>query len=123
MAQTQLTQDSSGPQFRANKSLKRQIDYTPLPNKLKVPCSNTNRENQLKRFQAEITELGADLSRMQPNMKAVDQFEDVESRLKVTQNALEQARNGAKQAESQFEMVKEKRSKRFNDAFNHIKKK
>jgi structural maintenance of chromosome 1 len=120
---SQTQGDSSAPSGDAIRVRTGEIDYKKLSRDLKSQQSNAQHESQVKRMQGQMADLGAQLSRMQPNMKAVDQYEDVENRFKATQITLDAARSKAKESEADFEKVKERRSHLFNKAFNHIKKK
>jgi structural maintenance of chromosome 1 len=67
-----------------------------------------------------ITDLTAELEKLNPNMRAIDRLDGVEARLKSTEKDFEDARKAAKKSKDEFNAVKEKRFDLFNKAFTHI---
>lgn len=67
-----------------------------------------------------IKDLTDELEKLNPNMRATDRLESVESRLKSTDKDYEDARNAARKTKEAFSDVKEKRFDLFNKAFQHI---
>ncbi|CAD6499585.1 BgTH12-03696 [Blumeria graminis f. sp. triticale] len=67
-----------------------------------------------------ISDLNNELEKLNPNMRATERLDSVESRLKSTEKDFEDARKIAKKAKEDFDKVKEKRSDLFNKAFSHI---
>lgn len=64
--------------------------------------------------------LTAELEKLNPNMRAIDRLEYVETRLKATVQEYEDARQAQKQARETFDEVKKLRFDLFNKAFSHI---
>jgi structural maintenance of chromosome 1 len=71
-------------------------------------------------LQEKIASLNAELEKLNPNMRAIDRLDAVESRLKATEHDFEEARRAAKASRDAFNEVKQKRFDLFNKAFTHI---
>lgn len=61
------------------------------------------------RFDEEISKVTAEIERMAPNLKAVDQLGDVETKLKESEKEAEKARKDSKSARDRFNDVKQRR--------------
>ncbi|KAN0114794.1 putative structural maintenance of chromosomes protein 1 [Hyaloscypha variabilis] len=93
-----------------------EVDFEDLGDELKQPDEEEVEEQLLQR----ITDLNAELEKLNPNMRAIDRLDGVEARLKSTEKDFEDARNAAKESKDSFNKVKEKRFDLFNKAFSHI---
>ncbi|PMD34107.1 putative structural maintenance of chromosomes protein 1 [Hyaloscypha variabilis F] len=93
-----------------------EVDFEELGDELKQPDEEEVEEQLLQR----ITDLNAELEKLNPNMRAIDRLDGVEARLKSTEKDFEDARNAAKESKDSFNKVKEKRFDLFNKAFSHI---
>lgn len=69
---------------------------------------------------AKIQDLSSELEKLNPNMRAMERLESVESRLKTTEKEFEDSRTALKDAREAFNTVKVKRFELFNKAFQHI---
>lgn len=67
-----------------------------------------------------IHTLAAELEKINPNMKAMERLEGVETRLKNTEREFEDSRVALKEARDAFNVIKTKRYEVFNKAFTHI---
>jgi structural maintenance of chromosome 1 len=67
-----------------------------------------------------ISSLTAELEKLNPNMRAMERLESVETRLKQTDQEYEDAKNAAHKAKEAFNNVKQRRYELFNKAFTHI---
>ena len=67
-----------------------------------------------------IASLAADLEKLNPNMRAMERLESVETRLKLTDQEYEDSKTAAHEAKESFSDVKQKRYDLFNKAFAHI---
>ncbi|RFU31790.1 hypothetical protein B7463_g4552, partial [Scytalidium lignicola] len=92
-----------------------EVDFVELPDELRQP--DEDHEEQL---QEKITNLNSELEKLNPNMRAIDRLDGVESRLKATEKEFEDARKNAKATRDSFNEVKQKRFELFNQAFSHI---
>ncbi|KAF4635001.1 hypothetical protein G7Y89_g3098 [Cudoniella acicularis] len=93
-----------------------EVDFKNLDEDLRTPDDDDVEEQLLQK----ITDLNAELEKLNPNMRAVDRLDGVEARLKSTEKDFEDARRAAKQSRDAFNEVKEKRFELFNKAFTHI---
>ena len=71
-------------------------------------------------LQEKIASLTAELEKLNPNMRAMEKLESVESRLKSTEKDFEDSRTAAKVARDAFSDIKSQRFELFNKAFTHI---
>ncbi|KAG8676023.1 Structural maintenance of chromosomes protein 1 [Fusarium poae] len=67
-----------------------------------------------------ITSLTSELEKLNPNMRAMERLESVETRLRVTDQEYEDSKTAAQEAKEAFNQVKQKRYDLFNKAFSHI---
>ncbi|KAJ4145656.1 hypothetical protein LMH87_004497 [Akanthomyces muscarius] len=67
-----------------------------------------------------IANLTTELEKLNPNMRAMERLESVESRLKQTDQEYEDSKTAAQEAKEAFSNVKQKRYEIFNNAFTHI---
>ena len=92
------------------------VDFEDLGDELKVPDEEDVEDKLLQR----ITDLNAELEKLNPNMRANDRLDGVETRLKSTEKDFEDARKAARKSKDAFEAVKDTRFDLFNKAFTHI---
>ncbi|RKF60436.1 Structural maintenance of chromosomes protein 1 [Erysiphe neolycopersici] len=67
-----------------------------------------------------ISDLNSELEKLNPNMRATERLDAVETRLQIADKEFEEARKAAKKAKEDFDKIKEKRYDLFNKAFTHI---
>ncbi|KAF9775079.1 hypothetical protein IL306_006904, partial [Fusarium sp. DS 682] len=67
-----------------------------------------------------IANLTSEIEKLNPNMRAMERLESVESRLRVTDQEYEDSKTAAHEAKEAFNAVKQKRYDLFNKAFSHI---
>ncbi|KAL7794991.1 RecF/RecN/SMC [Trichoderma ceciliae] len=67
-----------------------------------------------------ISSLTAELEKLNPNMRAMERLESVETRLKQTDQEYEDSKTTAHKAKEAFNDVKQGRYELFNKAFTHI---
>jgi structural maintenance of chromosome 1 len=67
-----------------------------------------------------ITALTSELEKLNPNMRAMERLEGVETRLKQTDQEYEESKAAAHAAKEAFNDIKQKRYELFNKAFTHI---
>ncbi|KAG0167012.1 Structural maintenance of chromosomes protein 1 [Apophysomyces sp. BC1034] len=93
-----------------------EVDFSRLGSEQK-----DNGDTSLEReFQDEIKRRGEEIDQMAPNLKAIDRLEGIEQQSKDNEEEFNIARKEAKKAKEKFNLVKQKRYKRFYDAFSHI---
>jgi structural maintenance of chromosome 1 len=67
-----------------------------------------------------VSALSSELEKLNPNMRAMERLEGVESRLKQTDQEYEESKTAAHAAKEAFNDIKQKRYELFNKAFTHI---
>ncbi|TAQ85403.1 hypothetical protein B7494_g6261 [Chlorociboria aeruginascens] len=92
------------------------VNFDELPDDLKNP----DEEDIEEQLQEKISSLNAELEKLNPNMRAIERLDGVESRLKSTEKDFEDARRAARATRDAFNEVKKKRFDLFNKAFTHI---
>jgi len=73
-----------------------------------------------ERLENKISELTAELEKLNPNMRAIERLESVENRLRSTEQDFQESRSAMKRAKDAFDEVKSKRYDLFTKAFTHI---
>lgn len=99
------------------------INYNRLDDKYKDIT-----DEEKKSFQQELTnnvnKLESTLSRIAaPNMKAMSKLDDVQNRLKETNDEFEAMRKRARKAKIDYETIQKERYDKFMDAFEHVSQK
>ncbi|XEU99431.1 hypothetical protein FSHL1_004718 [Fusarium sambucinum] len=92
------------------------IDFDGLDEDLKA-SDDPSVEDSLSE---KITNLTSELEKLNPNMRAMERLESVETRLRVTDQEYEDSKTAAQEAKEAFNQVKQKRYDLFNKAFSHI---
>eukprot|EP00878_Enallax_costatus_P030403 GHUV01033097.1.p1 GENE.GHUV01033097.1~~GHUV01033097.1.p1 ORF type:complete len:751 (+),score=324.15 GHUV01033097.1:453-2705(+) len=100
---------------------KQVFDFSRLSAKDKAGISKKEREATAKRLKEELDSSAAELAASAPNMKAVEQYEAIREKERQQTAALENARKEANAASKHFLHIQQKRTQRFNNAFEHIK--
>lgn len=77
-------------------------------------------ENMDETLAEKIAALSSELEKLNPNMRAMERLEGVETRLKQTDQEYEDSKTAAHSAKEAFNSVKQKRYDLFNKAFTHI---
>ncbi|KAF8936672.1 Structural maintenance of chromosomes protein 1 [Haplosporangium gracile] len=80
-------------------------------------------EQMENEFLDRLRQLGEEIDRLAPNMKAIERLDGVEARLKQTDKEFNVARKSARTIKEQFGAVKQERYDRFQKAFTHISEK
>ncbi|KAL5599017.1 hypothetical protein BROUX41_003665 [Berkeleyomyces rouxiae] len=93
-----------------------EIDFDNLDDDLKDSDDASVEEG----LDEKIATLSTELEKLNPNMRAIERLESVESRLKSTERDFEDARNEHKLARDAFNEVKAVRYELFSKAFTHI---
>ncbi|GKU15122.1 unnamed protein product [Fusarium langsethiae] len=92
------------------------IDFDGLDEDLKASGDPSVEEG----LSEKITSLTSELEKLNPNMRAMERLESVETRLRVTDQEYEDSKTKAQEAKETFNEVKQKRYDLFNKAFSHI---
>ena len=107
------------------KAMLREVFQT--QNEMTFPVSGTGSagsddyERMGKDFARQIRDLGAEIEKIQPNMKALEQYKEVEGRLTTGKNELDVAKGASRAVAEEFEDVRHKRYELFTNMFEHVK--
>ncbi|EQL00565.1 RecF/RecN/SMC [Ophiocordyceps sinensis CO18] len=93
-----------------------EIDFDNLDGELKESDDSSVEDNLTQKIAA----LSSELEKLNPNMRAMERLESVETRLKQTDQEYEDSKAAAQAAKEAFGDVKQKRYDLFNKAFGHI---
>ncbi|KAF7558965.1 hypothetical protein G7046_g5195 [Stylonectria norvegica] len=93
------------------------IDFDGLDEDLKESDDASVEETLAEKISA----LSAELEKLNPNMRAMERLESVETRLKLTDQEYEDSKTAAHKAKEAFNDVKKKRFDLFDKAFTHIR--
>ncbi|KDO31305.1 hypothetical protein SPRG_03921 [Saprolegnia parasitica CBS 223.65] len=83
-------------------------------------ANDKEREDLATKYEQQIATLAAELERMQPNMKALEKYDEIQSRISHEEAELERIKAGAAEAATRFDEVREARYERFMEAYNHV---
>jgi structural maintenance of chromosome 1 len=95
------------------------LDYSNLRSDLKQ-VSKFEREGKENELRIKIDETSIELARLEPNMKALEQYETIKEKERLQTLELEAAKERVKEATDAFEDVRSRRRSIFLDAFQHI---
>jgi structural maintenance of chromosome 1 len=101
-------------------AFKAKLDYTNLSPRLKQAPRPTDRERLDEELRVATEAKAAALARLEPNMKAIHQYEGIKEKERVQTEDLEAARWRTKEAQEAYDRYKSERTRVFMDAFTHI---
>lgn len=96
------------------------VDLSSLSDKLKKRVSDREEKRTRMEFDERLAKIVADIESISPNMKATEAFTAATRRLSDCKTDHDQAKDNAVKAAREFSKIKEKRTKCFMEAFNHI---
>jgi structural maintenance of chromosome 1 len=85
-----------------------------------INTTQPDEENLEEQLQERIDTLNAELEKLNPNMRAIERLDVVETRFRDTEKEFEDSRQAAKKSKDEFNKIKELRFEAFNKAFQHI---
>ncbi|KAI0135297.1 RecF/RecN/SMC [Daldinia grandis] len=94
-----------------------EVDFDQLDDDLKNPDD----EGIEEKLQDKILSLTAELEKLNPNMRAIERLEVVETRLKATERDYNESKAAFEAAKDAFDEIKARRFELFNKAFVHIR--
>ncbi|CAK7208211.1 Structural maintenance of chromosomes protein 1 [Sporothrix curviconia] len=94
-----------------------EVDFERLQAELK---DGEDEERVEERLETKISELSAELEKLNPNMRAIERLESVESKLREVDKDFEDSKKVAHRIKTEFEDVKNQRTDVFRRAFSHI---
>ncbi|KAB8296880.1 hypothetical protein EYC80_002289 [Monilinia laxa] len=92
------------------------VNFDELDDDLKNP----NEEDIEEQLLEKISTLNSELEKLNPNMRAIERLDVVETRLRDTDKDFTAARDAAKATRDAFNAIKQRRYDVFNKAFAHI---
>lgn len=116
---TQWSQDSN-PKVVADRDEAEKLDFSRMRADLKEKLTDREDRKVRKEFEDARATIEAEIEGMAPNMKAYDAFSTVTQKLKDSGADFDKAKENARKAIADFQKVKNERTRRFLDAFNHI---
>jgi structural maintenance of chromosome 1 len=96
------------------------IDFSKLSPRLKQRLSDREEKKVRKNFEDQLGKVTAEIEGMAPNMKANEAFDKVTQTLKDSGVDFDKAKADSRKAAAEFQKIKNRRTKRFNEAFNVI---
>lgn len=119
MQMTQWSQDSN-PKVAADRNEAEKLDFSRMRADLKDKLTDREERKVRKEFEDARDKIDAEIEGMAPNMKAHEAFSTITQKLKDSGADFDKAKETARKAQAEFQRVKNERSRRFMDAFNHI---
>ena len=116
---TQWSQDSN-PKVVADRDEAGKLDFSRMRSDLKDKLTDREERKVRKEFEDARAKIEAEIECMAPNMKAHEAFSTITQKLKDSGADFDKAKDTARKAIAEFQRVKNDRSRRFLDAFNHI---
>ena len=101
-------------------AFKTKLDYDGLAPRLKKAPRPSDRERIDDELRANVEKKLTQLERLEPNMKAIDQYEGIKEKERAQTEELEECRKKTKAAHDAFERVKSERASTFMAAYKHI---
>ena len=96
------------------------LDYNNLSPRLKQAPRPSDRERLDEELRVATESKAAALAKVDPNMKAIDQYEVIKEKERLQAEELEAARKRTKDAQDAYDALKGERTVTFMAAFNHI---
>ncbi|KAG3108003.1 Structural maintenance of chromosomes protein 1 [Phytophthora idaei] len=119
-------EDVSGPSSLENTELllgddasNQEVDFSALPD-AHVVVDDKEFDEINTDYEKRIGVLLTELEQIQPNMRALDKFDVIQSRIGREEEELDRIKQQSFDTASKFEKVKQARHDRFMEAFNHI---
>jgi len=98
--------------------LMKTLDFSSVKKKDVKSAKQFDKENA--KYVEKIQELSTTVDKISPNMKAIERFDSVQERLKVTNDDYESSRKNGEKVTKDFEEIKQQRINKFNEAFKKI---
>eukprot|EP00429_Kryptoperidinium_foliaceum_P067731 CAMPEP_0176050074 /NCGR_PEP_ID=MMETSP0120_2-20121206/24886_1 /TAXON_ID=160619 /ORGANISM="Kryptoperidinium foliaceum, Strain CCMP 1326" /LENGTH=1306 /DNA_ID=CAMNT_0017383505 /DNA_START=96 /DNA_END=4016 /DNA_ORIENTATION=+ len=116
---TQWSQGSN-PKVAADRDEAEKLDFSGMRADLKEKLTDREERKVRKEFEDARAKIEAEIEGMAPNMKAHEAFSAITEKLKDSGTDFEKAKQNARKAVAEFQRIKNERTRRFMDAFNHI---
>jgi len=112
------------------------VDFSGLESHLKVRCNERDERLMRKRFEDKVAKAASEIESISPNLKvsavvlawghtshrsqAGEAFSAITKKLKETNNGYDQAKESANEALHEFQRIRDRRTRLFTEAFEHI---
>ncbi|KAG8387646.1 hypothetical protein BUALT_Bualt02G0043000 [Buddleja alternifolia] len=96
------------------------FDFTTLSRSLQQKSKSSEREETESEFSQKVAALISDIRRTAPNLKALDQYEAVLEKERVSSREWEAARDEQNKITAEYNKVKQMRHQVFMECFNHV---
>ena len=98
------------------------VDYSNLKPELRLASDQAQRDRLDAEMRDECNERAATLEKLEPNMKALEQYDQILEKEKRQATEIENAREKLNACQISFQEIGETRSARFRGAFEHVEK-
>ena len=95
-------------------------DFSTLPEDALDIQDEKEYSMMLGQYDERIMKLTHDIEQMQPNMKALERYDEIQQRIVKEEAELEEMKAKSNQAANEFERIKTARYERFMEAFTHV---
>lgn len=116
---TQWSQESN-PKVAADRDEAEMLDFSRMRADLKDRLTDREEKKVRKEFEDAQAKIEGEIEGMAPNMKAHDAFSAITDKLKESGTDFSKAKQNTHKAVAEFQRIKNERTRRFMEAFNHI---
>lgn len=99
----------------------RELDYSSLRSDILTMEDEQAYLERHAEFENRIVTLVSDIEHMQPNMKALEKYDDIQRRIQREEAELDKIKEVSNAAAREFDRVKTARHERFMEAYDHIR--
>eukprot|EP00747_Dinoflagellata_sp_TGD_P048121 gnl/TRDRNA2_/TRDRNA2_145422_c3_seq1.p1 gnl/TRDRNA2_/TRDRNA2_145422_c3~~gnl/TRDRNA2_/TRDRNA2_145422_c3_seq1.p1 ORF type:complete len:616 (+),score=174.23 gnl/TRDRNA2_/TRDRNA2_145422_c3_seq1:44-1849(+) len=96
------------------------VDFSELPAEKQAASSGPAARMLEEEYKSELSRLTAEVARLSPNLKAIDQMQGVAETVQTASHAADGARRDIEDAEAQFEAVRKARKECFMNCFTKV---
>jgi structural maintenance of chromosome 1 len=116
---TQWSHDSN-PKVAADRNEAEKLDFSRMRADLKEKLTDREERKVGKAFEDARAKIEAEIEGMAPNMKAHEALSAITDKLKESGTDFSKAKHNTHKAVAEFQRIKNERTRRFMEAFNHI---
>ena len=118
----QMTQwsQTSNPKVAADRDEAEKLDFSRMRADLKEKLTDREERKVRKEFEDSQAKIEAEIEGMAPNMKATEALSAITDKLKESGTDFSIAKQNTHKAVAEFQRIKNERTRRFMEAFNHI---
>eukprot|EP01138_Halocafeteria_seosinensis_P004483 gb/GECG01004586.1/.p1 GENE.gb/GECG01004586.1/~~gb/GECG01004586.1/.p1 ORF type:complete len:1187 (+),score=248.19 gb/GECG01004586.1/:1-3561(+) len=121
---SQRFSQSDGAAVRRDSERVAEIDFSAMEVHITNPerMSKSEIEKKTSEYDDKISSTQMEVEQMRPNLKAVEQFEEISERLERVGEDLEKSRQKVRELNKEFSQIKERRTHMFMSAFRFVAK-